>query len=110
MKKRIGSRIYDDSKARLITTKRAGSGFRWIEERLYVKRTGEYFIFGQGGPASWYAHECADGSSVSGCGIVLLGRDYVDSWLNWGGDLEDYPLPKCFIPCGFAGCGLDAED
>lgn len=109
MKKRIGSKMYSTETARLIAEKRAGSGFRWIKEQLYVKRTGEVFLFALGGPASWYSHRCKDGSRVSGCGIVLLGRDYADAWLEWGGDLEDYPLPKCFIPCGFAGCGLDGD-
>jgi hypothetical protein len=31
--------------------------FRWVCEELYRKRTGEYFLYGEGGPMSKYSRQ-----------------------------------------------------
>ena len=114
MKKRIGSKEYNTSTARLIAKKWTwglypGSDFRWMRETLFQKRTGEYFIFGAGGPMTEYAHECSDGCSTSGCGFRLLGSEHVRLWLTWDGDRRDYPLLPEVVKAGLAGRYLEEE-
>lgn len=114
MKKRIGSRMYDTETAKLIAKRwtrglHPGSDFRWMRETLFQKKTGEFFIFGAGGPMSEYARECSDGSWTSGCGFRLLGSEHVQLWLEWAGDRRDYPLLPETIGAGCAGLYLDEE-
>lgn len=46
--------------------------FRYVEETLYRKRTGEFFLFGQGGPASKYAVSTGLNSWSGGSKIIPL--------------------------------------
>lgn len=58
MKKIINGKKYDTATAQLIGEDSWGGGksdFHWTSEELYKKKTGEYFLFGEGGPASGYA-------------------------------------------------------
>ena len=57
MKKVINGKVYDTDTAREVGCFDSGAGdrlFGW-SETLYVKRTGEYFLFGEGGPGSKYS-------------------------------------------------------
>ena len=61
MKKIIDGRMYDTDTAKLLTGWDNGldcTSFDWLEEDLYLKRTGEYFIFGRGGAATRYSDQC----------------------------------------------------
>lgn len=58
MKKIINGKIYDTEKATHVATwdnDRFPNDFEFCYERLYRKRTGEYFLYGEGGPMSKYA-------------------------------------------------------
>lgn len=57
MKKVINGKVYDTDTARKVGCFDYGLGDRisgW-SETLYVKRTGEYFLLGEGGPGSKYS-------------------------------------------------------
>lgn len=63
MKKVIKGKLYDTDKAKLIGRyeySARGWDLYYFEEKLYQKRTGEFFLYGEGGAGSKYC-EPADG-------------------------------------------------
>lgn len=73
MKKIIDGKKYDTETATELGTYWNGKSrrdFEFFEETLYVKRTGEYFIYGIGGPASRYAVSSPSGGWDGGERIV----------------------------------------
>lgn len=82
MKKIIRGRQYDTATARLIGSWDNGRGYNdldYVEETLYIKRTGEYFIAGRGGAASKYAQ--IDGNMMAaGSRITPVTFDYACTW------------------------------
>lgn len=56
--------------------------FNYYEEWLFKKRTGEYFLYGEGGPASPYAEYVEHSGSVAGYGIKPLTRKQAKNWLE----------------------------
>lgn len=63
MKKIINGKKYDTTTAKRIGFYSNGypyTDFRWCEETLYQKISGEYFIMGEGGAMSEYAKELFD--------------------------------------------------
>ena len=64
MKSIINGKKYDTSTAELIgegDNSLSCNDFKYCNEQLYRKRTGEFFLYGEGGPASEYAKRCPDG-------------------------------------------------
>ena len=75
MKKIINGKKYDTETATEIATTGSGGSrrdFYWWEETLYKKKNGEYFLVGEGGPASQYA--------------VIVGTN------EWSGDTQLIPF------------------
>lgn len=72
--RKIDRKIYDTDKAQLISRKASGcyGDAGGYEEMLYQKKTGEYFMFGQGGSASPYPE----------ARIVPLTLDEARDWLT----------------------------
>ena len=68
MKKVINGKMYNTDSARLIGSwdNRDYGNFGYCEESLYQKKTGEFFIYGEGGARSKYARKC--GSNTWGGG------------------------------------------
>lgn len=63
MIKIINNRSYDTTTAKLIGTYSSHPGtFCHVEETLYRKRTGEYFLYGSGGPQSKFGRQIDDNS------------------------------------------------
>lgn len=83
MKKIIAGRKYDTDTATYIAryTHSNRTDFSYYEEGLYRKRTGEYFLWGEGGPASKYAEAAGLNSWTGGTRIMPL--TYKDA-LAWG--------------------------
>lgn len=68
MRKIINSKSYDTEKARKAgawESSYAYNDFHWYGESLYQKRTGEYFLYGEGNAASPYSR-AIDTNSWSG--------------------------------------------
>lgn len=93
MKKIINGKVYDTS-----TAKELGSwentpdvrDFSRFEETLYQKRTGEFFIYGCGGPASRYAVSAGQNSWSGGYKIIPLSWDAARDWTEKHLDADDY--------------------
>lgn len=93
MKKIINGRKYDTATAREVaewTGDFSRRDFRWVHEILYQKRTGEYFIYGEGGPESKYAVTYGDGGWQGGRRIVPLSYEAARSWAEESLSPDDY--------------------
>jgi len=91
MKKIIRGKVYDTDTARRVGGACGGDGFSSWDEDLYQKRTGEFFLFGQGGPATKYA-EYVDGNNVwsNGSKIIPLNVDAARQWAEEHLDADEY--------------------
>lgn len=93
MKKIIGGKRYDTDKAELIGSTSYGGGPRdfhhWSEE-LYRKRTGEFFLYGEGGPSSKYSVQVELNSWSGGERITPLTYDEAKEWVEKYLDADKY--------------------
>ena len=80
MKKIINGRLYDTATARMLGLDGGGDGFKVWHEELYQKRTGEFFLFGQGGPMTKYAVAVGDNSWSGGEKIIPLSLAAAREW------------------------------
>ena len=83
MRKVIGGRRYDTEKAELVGEWDNGirdSDFNMIEEALYRKRTGEFFLHGRGGARTRYAEACGQNAWRGGERIMPLGYEEAQRW------------------------------
>lgn len=82
MRKIIDGKSYDTDKAELIGEYESEFGmsdFKWFREELYRKRTGEYFIYGEGYAQSKYAKQ-AYGMWRAGEAITPMSYDGARKW------------------------------
>jgi hypothetical protein len=81
MKKIINGKKYNTETARKLGSicKNDGSLEYWCEE-LYVKRNGEYFLYGEGGAGSRYARSLDNGNWGGGEDIIPLTYDAARKW------------------------------
>lgn len=83
MKKIIEGKRYDTEKAELVGVWDNGiydSDFNKVEETLYRKRTGEFFLHGEGGARTRYAEACGQNAWRGGERIMPLGYDEAQRW------------------------------
>ena len=83
MKKVIKNRIYDTSTAVKLASWKFGGGprdFHHITETLYRKKVGEFFLHGEGGPATQYAVSIGAGRWEGGEKILPLTYAEADAW------------------------------
>lgn len=82
MKKIINGKLYNSETAKLLgedSYSHPGDLAYWSEE-LYQKRTGEYFLYGQGGPMSRYAQTTGQNEWSGGEQIQPLSVDAARKW------------------------------
>lgn len=84
MKRIINGKRYDTDTAKFIKTYSSGlsiSDFRYYDESLYLKKTGEFFLYATGNGASRYAGQYGD---LRGPGekIVPLTLDEAKAWVE----------------------------
>ena len=92
MKKIINGKSYDTDTARELAEYWNGYGrsdFRWTIETLYIKKTGEYFLFGQGGPMTKYS-ESSGGLVTNGKEIFPLTLKEAKEWAEENIDGDTY--------------------
>lgn len=93
MKKVIRGRAYDTETACRIGAKYGNtydrSNFEFWEEELFRKKTGEYFLYYQGGPLSKYATHQGTNSGW-GEGIKPMTYEIAQEWAETNLDAEDY--------------------
>ena len=93
MKKYINSKVYDTETAECVgewDNGRYGRDFSACEERLYRKRTGEYFLYGSGGPMSKYSVSHGDNEWSGGEKIIPLSYNSAQKWAEEHLDGDSY--------------------
>ena len=79
-KKVIGGKLYDTRKAKLIgvyANLNDDTDTSYYCECLYKKRTGEYFLYGTGGPLTKYAESL--GGNLWGLGNIIIPLSYEEA-------------------------------
>ena len=92
MKKVINSKVYDTDTARKVGCIDYGLGdrtFGW-SDTLYVQRTGEYFMLGEGGPGSKYSVRTGVNESSGSTKIFPLAYDEACKWAEENLDGDEY--------------------
>lgn len=82
MKKIINGRKYDTETAKEIGCWSNGypcGNFNWCQETLYKKKTGEYFLYGEGGALTQYSRDTWDGRTGSSQ-IIPMTENEVKEW------------------------------
>ena len=90
MKKIISGKVYDTDTARFLGGDGGGDGFYAWSEALYQKRTGEYFLYGEGGPATKYAYSVGQNQWSGGSKIIPLDLPAARKWAEDHMDADDY--------------------
>ena len=83
MKKIINGRSYDTETAREVASWGNAGGwndFAHLEENLYQKKNGEFFLFGEGGPMTKYAVSTGQNTWSGGSKIIPLSYDSAREW------------------------------
>ena len=92
MKKIIKGKMYDTDTARMVGEHSEGypSDFGYVCETLYRKRTGEYFVHGEGNAASRYAE--AEGQNTWRAGERIMPYSYDDArqWAEDNLSVDEY--------------------
>lgn len=92
MKKIISNKVYDTATAREIGSNSYSyfNDFNYWCETLYCKRTGEYFIHGEGGPNSRYAERIDQNSWSGGQKIIPVSYENAREWAEKNLEAEEY--------------------
>lgn len=92
MKKIINGKLYDTDKARYLGGDSYSNSrdFHHWSEVLYVKRTGEYFLYGEGGPMTKYAESTGQNTWSGGEKIIPLSIETARKWAEEHLRAEDY--------------------
>ena len=82
MKKIINGKRYDTETAEFCGSREYGypGDFDHVSEELYQKRTGEFFLYGEGGPNLKYREEISMNSWSGGEKIIPLTDDEAKEW------------------------------
>lgn len=92
MKKIIRGKVYDTDTAEKVGgwAKGLEDNLYWVEEELYRKRTGEFFLCGSGGPGSKYAVSTGDSNWRSGEEIIPLSYQAAQEWAEKRLSADEY--------------------
>jgi len=94
MKKIIKGKVYDISTAKKLATyscaTAAVSDHQWYQEILFIKITGEYFIYGEGNAASPYGEKVEQHSSRPGARIRPITITQAQEWAEERLDTDEY--------------------
>ena len=93
MKKIINGKVYDTDTARKLGSYENMADYRnfhYFCEALYQKRTGEYFLHGEGGPMTQYARTIDQNSWSGGEKIMPMSVEAARKWAEEHLDADDY--------------------
>lgn len=92
MRKVIRGKLYDTSTATKVGERTVGSprDFSHIQEELYRKRTGEYFLYGFGGAQTQYAETVDVNTWKGGEKIIPLTYEEAREWAEKHLSTEEY--------------------
>lgn len=92
MRKVIKGKVYDiDTAKELLTyTHSNPRDFGYVRETLYIKKTGEYFLDGEGGPATKYREWIDSNSWSGGQKVTPLTEAEARTWVEERFDADQY--------------------
>lgn len=93
MKKIIDGKLYNTDTATEIAYSFHGDSLRdfyHYSERLYKKRTGEYFLHGEGGPMSRYAVTISQNQWSGGEKLIPMTFEKAREWAEANMNADDY--------------------
>ena len=92
MKKVINGRRYDTDAAKEMGSASFSNrrDFNYWAETLYRKNTGEFFLYGEGGPRSRYAEVVGQNEWSGGEKIIPLSLEAAQKWAEENLDAEGY--------------------
>lgn len=92
MKKIIDGKVYNTETAKFLAEYGYSNSFdfNYWEERLYQKKTGEFFLCGEGGPNSRYAVVTGQNQWSGGEKIIPLSVESAQKWAEDYLDGEEY--------------------
>ena len=93
MKKIINGKKYDTETAEYVdrwSNDLCVSDCNWCIEDLYRKKTGEFFLYGEGGGLSRYRTRLSNNSFCEGCSIIPMTEDDAKAWVEKHLSYEDY--------------------
>lgn len=90
MKKIIEGKRYDTETATLVgQASHGGTGdFQRWEAGLYRTKNGAFFLAGEGGPMTRFAHMCGDGSSTGGNNLFPMTMEDARNWAECNLDID----------------------
>ncbi len=92
MKQIINGRMYNTDTATHVASYSNGCGkgdFHNIDEGIYIKKTGEWFLDGSGGAMTKYAEQDGDGW-CGGRKIIPFTEDEAKEWLSKHNRVDEY--------------------
>lgn len=93
MKKVINGKVYDTETAKKVAvwySSYARNDFHYYEEELYQKKTGEFFLYGEGNAASPYSRRCGQNEWCGGERIEPLTYKQAQEWAEKHLDGDEY--------------------
>ena len=92
MKKYIEGKRYDTDTAKCLVSlyENMGDTLNQVEESLYVKTSGEYFLHGRGGPNSRYREFTGPNSWTGGERLIRISLNDARGWVERNFDGETY--------------------
>lgn len=93
MKKIINGRVYDTNTAKGLGSYSNGGSWRdfsHVEETLYRKKTGEYFLHGEGGPMTRYAEATGQNQWSGGSRIMPMTYQEATQWAEKHLSADEY--------------------
>lgn len=93
MKKIINRKIYDTKTAKRIgdwNNNCSTTDFNYYSETLYQKKTGEFFLYGDGNVASKYSRSCGQNEWCGSSEIIPLSFDEAREWAESKLDADVY--------------------
>lgn len=93
MKQIIKGKLYNTETAKELGSWANYGGwrdFQHMEETLYIKKTGEYFLFGEGGPMTKYAERVEQNGWSGGSRIMPMSYEEARQWAEEKLDADKY--------------------
>lgn len=93
MKQIINGRMYNTDTATCVASydNSCSSGdMNYFSEDLYIKRNGEWFIYGEGGAGTVYSRSCGSNSWCGGSAINPLTEEDAKNWLEKYDFVDEY--------------------
>lgn len=93
MKAIIDGKKYDTETAKNVgfySSYGSFSDFNHLEETLFLKKTGEFFLYGKGGPNTKYAIQTDMNSWAGGVKIVPLSENDAKAWAEKNLTVDEY--------------------